>query len=122
MRFGLGHKVAIDVSHLTQTKDESDEEYTIRFLTFGGWRVLLAKIVERTDNIWTLDKDDIERSRRKIHDTVTWFVKIQKRLEELIQGEVEAGRLSQDWITVVSFLIGYLWYAVREKKREFDVP
>jgi hypothetical protein len=121
VRFGLGSKVATDVTHLTQTKDESDEEYTLRLLSLGGWRAHLAKVVERTDNIWTLDKDDVERSRRKIRDTEKWFVKIEERLEELIQVEVKAGRLKEDWLRVVSFLTGYLWYAVAKKRREFNM-
>lgn len=117
----LGRRVAVDVTHLTQEEAEADEAYAIRLLEEAGWRALLVKIVERTDNIWTLDEDDSERSKRKLHDTVTWFGKIAERLNELMTEEFEAGRLGEEWLKIASFLTGYLWYAVAEKKREFGI-
>ncbi len=121
VRLGLGSDVAIDVTHLTQEEGESDESYAIGLLTYAGWQALFAKIVERADNIWTLDKDDPERSKRKLCDTEEWFVKIENRLIELMTEEFKAGRLEESWLPVATFLIGYLWYAVAKKKREFGM-
>lgn len=121
VRLGHGHSAATDVGHLTQSEEESDAEYMLRLLSLGGWRPLLVKIVDRTDNIWTLDKDDIERSKRKLHDTQLEFVKVEKRVTELVKVEVEAKRLEKDWLEVTSFLVGYLWYAVEVKKRKFGI-
>ena len=115
----LGNEVAQDVLHLTQTNGETDEEYLIGILTKAGWRALIAKIVERTDNVWTLDKNDPARSKRKLQDTARDFPKVFDRLIHLVQIEVGAGRLGKSWINVVQLLSGYLWYAVASKKHEF---
>jgi (p)ppGpp synthase/HD superfamily hydrolase len=122
VRFRLGKEVATDVAHLTQEENESDTEYMVRLLTLAGWRSHLGKGVERTDNIWTLDKDDAERSKRKLRETREWFVRIEERLMEHIAAECEAGRLEQVWLEVARFLMGYLWYAVEIKEREFNGP
>ena len=120
VRLGLGNSVATSVRHLTQNEDEDDDVYLLRLITEANWYDLFVKLIERGDNIWTLVETEPEKSKRKILDTEVSFPTVARRLEELVGVEVEEGRLSQDWLKVVTFTVGYLWYAVAKKKREFN--
>lgn len=119
--FGPGTEVATDVHHLSKKEDETSESYFFRLLTCGKWRVLLVKLVDRIDNIWTLDKKDPARSARKIRETEAWFPRIIHETKGLVVAEFESNGRSQNWLELISFVEGYLWYAVGEKKHEFNL-
>jgi (p)ppGpp synthase/HD superfamily hydrolase len=112
-----GIRVGTGVHHLTRKEGESDEEYFLRLLACGDWRVILAKFVDRIDNLRTMGKESARRRNRKIEETEKWFHKLQGVLVDLLQKEFEAGRLEEEWLKVARFLIGYLWYTVAELKR-----
>jgi (p)ppGpp synthase/HD superfamily hydrolase len=118
---GQGSVVAQCVLHLTRTESESGEGYLFRLSTSKDWRALLAKVVDRIDNIWTLDAKDPERSWHKIRETETWFPRLEQVLKEILTEEQNAQRLNGKWFELVTFLFGYLRYAVAEKKREFGI-
>jgi GTP pyrophosphokinase len=121
IHLGPGSDVATDVLYLTKDEDESTESYYFRLLTCGQWRVLMVKFVDRIDNLWTISVDPSEKRARKIRETEIWFPRLGIELTRLVEREFEAGRLEDAWLEAVSFIKGYLWYAVGEKRKEFGI-
>jgi (p)ppGpp synthase/HD superfamily hydrolase len=121
VHFGPGRETSTDVLHLSKQENESSDAYFARIIASGRWRVLIAKLVDRIDNLWTLSKKEPERSRAKILETVKWFPKITEELKRLLDIEIESGTLSHEWLLLARFIDGYLWYAVRIKQKEFDL-
>jgi (p)ppGpp synthase/HD superfamily hydrolase len=123
VKFGL--ETASDVYSLTKHKErgETNEAYCLRVATSTAWRVVAGKIIDRTDNMWTIGAVSPERRRRKILETEQWFQFICKRLFELIDTETERGKLSpsEAWRGFAKFIVGYLWFAVDEKRCEYKI-
>lgn len=127
VRLDFGWKTARDVYTLTKHKErgETNEEYNTRLATCDEWRPPAVKIGgDRTDNMWTIGGVSHERRTRKIRETEEWFPPIVDRLRFLVEREIAEKKLApaENWRTYVTFISGYLWYAVAMKKREFNIP
>lgn len=123
VRFGLN--TASDVYALTKHKErgETNEAYCVRLAACLVWRVLAGKLVDRIDNMWTIGGVSPERRTKKILETEQWFLFICKRLIDLVDTEVDTGKLTPPlaWKAFAKFLVGYLWYAVDAKRIEFKL-
>ncbi len=123
VRFGL--ETASDVYALTKHKErgETNEEYCGRLGTTTKWRVIASKLVDRIDNMWTIDAVSEDRRFRKILETEMWFQFICQKLRGLIEDETRRKRLKpyDRWQKFGEFLITYLWYAVDTKRRKYHL-
>lgn len=125
VRLNFGWQTAKDVYTLTKHKEkgETNEAYCARLAASEEWRPLVVKIGgDRTDNMWTIGSVSKDRRDAKIRETELWFPSLVARLEFLIEQEIAHKRLApaENWRKFVAFITGYLWYAVAEKKREFN--
>lgn len=116
MKTVVGDERTFEVLCLSKRPGELAESYFNRLLK-AAWRVLIAKIVDRIDNIWTIEAMPDAKRKKKIRETEEWFGKIYVTLTHLLEREVDAGRESRGWLELARFLNGYLWYAVKDKKK-----
>ncbi len=125
----FGHERAFDTLCLTKQKErcETNTMNFERILRCGLWRVPFAKVVDRTDNVFTIGAVSSDRRERKLAETEHWFGAIGDKLHDLLEKETDSGRLKppRAWINLAEFLIGYLQYAVKEergKRKSSHVP
>jgi len=122
----FGWDTAKDVYTLTKHKEhgETSEAYCARLAISEEWRPLVVKIGgDRTDNMWTIGSVTPAQREGKIKETEIWFPQMISRLEILIDQEILHKRLTPayNWRQFLTFITEYLWYAVADKKREFNL-
>lgn len=79
----FGKDVARDIKTLTKIKYETHKEYSER-LKKGGKRVLLVKLADRLHNSRTLKECDEGKIRRKMEETVKYYIPLAQHLKTIL--------------------------------------
>ncbi|MCX6735713.1 MAG: HD domain-containing protein [Candidatus Parcubacteria bacterium] len=82
----FGGDIALWLSFLTREKEHSKEEfprYIGKISESGIWQVVLIKVCDRLHNLRTLKNLDIDRQKRYLHETETYFYDLAKVLIQL---------------------------------------
>ncbi len=99
----FGKDIALWLSFLTREKEHNKEEfpkYIGKISESGIWQVVLIKVCDRLHNLRTLKKLDIERQKRYLRETETYFYDLAKTLIR-----ISPPRMEEKMILLESLLI-----------------
>ncbi len=82
--FGLKQKHHMGM--LTKTK-ENESTYLSAIINSGNWRLILAKLIDRTDNMETLAGLEVDFQKKQAKETRELFLDMCKVLEKVIPVE-----------------------------------
>lgn len=82
--FGLKQKH--NITMLTKTK-ENKETYLLDIMLCEIWEIILSKLIDRTDNMETLDGLDAKFQQKQLDETVRYFFGLCNTLSDIIPKE-----------------------------------
>ncbi len=114
----LGVGVASDVYYNTKQKHEGENgnRFFRRLLTTEDWHPIVIRLIERSDNIETLESMPIDKQLRKIKETKRWREPLVERLNHLLKKQVKEGVLEPKWLRLPGYLDTYLINAIKTEE------
>ncbi len=119
----FGEESVSDVQYLGKmTEDETDDEFIIRLLSAGDWRVITARISEQTDNFETIRFRPPAKQKAKIRDTERkWQHLLFTILKTVIEREIANGTLTPPYASLPDVLERILRRAIKKEKRRLKM-
>lgn len=100
----FGNELAYGTLAMTKRKGEDSEAALVRLIHEQYWKVLIAKIYDRADNLRTLYGMDEDRQKKKLRETEKHFPAIFMRLKAELTLLVTGGKISSSWLLLLEHL------------------